>query len=107
MRFAHLQHEQNKFDWQGSQIPLVCFDEVSTHFSQSQFLYMLSRNRSMSGVRPYVRATTNPDAESWVKEFLAPWVDDEHPDYPWPSGALRWFTQIDGKIMWVGPDLAG
>lgn len=103
VRFAHLQHEQNKFDWQGSQIPLVCFDEL-THFSQSQFLYMLSRNRSMSGVRPYVRATTNPDAESWVKEFLAPWVDDEHPDYPWPSGALRWFTQIDGKIMWVGPD---
>lgn len=103
VRFAHLQHEQNKFDWQGSQVPLICFDEL-THFTQSQFLYMLSRNRSMSGVRPYVRATTNPDADSWVKDFLGPWVDDEHPAYPWPMGDLRWFTQIDGKIVWVDAD---
>ncbi len=100
VRFAHLQHEDNKFDWQGAQIPLLCFDEL-THFSQTQFFYMLSRNRSVSGIRPYVRTTTNPDADSWVKKFLAPWVDDEHAEFPFPAGKLRYFTQESGKIVWV------
>lgn len=100
VRFAHMQHENDKLAWQGAQVPLLCFDEL-THFSQGQFLYMLSRNRSMCGVRPYVRGTTNPDADSWVKEFLAPWVDDEHAEYPFPAGKLRYFTQDGGSVVWV------
>lgn len=98
--FSHLQHEQSKYQYQGAQIALICFDEL-THFSQSQFTYLLSRNRSMSGVRPYVRATTNPDADSWVKSFVGPWVDDEHAEYPYPPGKLRYFTQESSKIVWV------
>lgn len=101
--FSHLQHEQSKYQYQGAQIPLICFDEL-THFTQSQFTYLLSRNRSMSGVRPYVRATTNPDADSWVKDFVGPWVDDEHAEYPYPAGKLRYFTQEAGKLIWVDPD---
>src|SRR5205085_1689527 len=65
VKFGHLQYEDSVYDWQGSQIALLGFDEL-THFSQTQFFYMLSRNRSTCGVRPYVRATTNPDAGSWV-----------------------------------------
>src|ERR1700709_1584215 len=37
LKFDHLEHEKNKYDWQGSQIPLIGFDEL-THFSKSQFL---------------------------------------------------------------------
>lgn len=103
IRFSHLQHEATKYNWQGAQIPLIMFDEL-THFTQSQFTYMLSRNRSMCGVKPYVRATCNPDADSWVKEFLAPWVDDEHAEFPFPPGKLRWFTQNNGVITWVTED---
>lgn len=102
VRFAHLQHEADKYSWQGSQVPLICFDEL-THYSRSQFLYMLSRNRSLAGMRPYMRATTNPDADSWVKDLVAPWVDDEHPEYPFPAGALRRFTVENDVIVWV-PD---
>lgn len=76
VRFAHMQYEDDKLDWQGSQIALIGFDEL-THFSQTQFFYMLSRNRSLCGVRPYVRATTNPDADSWVAKLLAWWIDPE------------------------------
>lgn len=72
--FAHLQHEKNKQDWMGSQLAFIGWDEL-THFTKSQFTYLLSRNRTMCGIRPYVRATCNPDAGSWVKDFLAPWVD--------------------------------
>lgn len=100
VRFAHMQHDADRYSWQGAQIPLICFDEL-THFSLAQFLYMLSRNRSTSGVRPYMRATTNPDADSWVKEFLGPWVDAEHAEFPFPAARLRWFTQESGKLVWV------
>lgn len=101
VKFAHMQLEKDKYSWQGSQVPLLCFDEL-THFSESVFFYMLSRNRSTCGVRPYVRATTNPDADSWVKAFLAPWVDETYPDRA-QSGEIRWFVRDAGQIRWV-PD---
>lgn len=96
--FRHLQHESDKLNWQGGQIALLGFDEL-THFSKSQFWYMISRNRSTCGVRPYVRATTNPEP-GWVKEFLAQWVDQTHPD-PAASGELRWFIRDKGELVWA------
>src|SRR6516162_123687 len=52
IKFSHLQFETTVYDWQGAQITLICFDEL-THFSAHQFFYMVSRNRSTCGVRPY------------------------------------------------------
>lgn len=101
VRFAHMQHESNKLDWQGSQIPFMAFDEL-THFSESQFMYVaFSRGRSMSGVRPYVRATCNPDASSWVKKFLAPWVDKTYPLQA-ASGEVLYMQRSGegGEIVW-------
>lgn len=100
VKFAHLEHEQTVYDWQGSQIPLICFDEL-THFSKAQFFYMLSRNRSGCGVRPYIRATTNPDADSWVADFIAWWIDQEIGlPIPERSGVVRWFVRINDTIIW-------
>src|SRR5246500_2761493 len=45
IKFSHLQFETTVYDWQGAQITLICFDEL-THFSAHQFFYMVSRNRS-------------------------------------------------------------
>lgn len=101
IKFAHLQLENDKLSWQGAQVPLIAWDEL-THFTESQFFYLLSRNRSLCGVRPYVRATTNPDALSWVKDFLAPWLKADHPDHA-ESGELRWFVRDGGQILWVPP----
>ncbi len=101
IRFAHMQYEDNKLDWQGSQLPLLCWDEL-THFSESQFFYMLSRNRSLCGVRPYVRATTNPDADSWVAKLLAWWIN---PETGFPieerAGVLRWFIRLNERLVWA------
>lgn len=97
--FSHLQHETTKLNWQGSQVALIGFDEL-THFSESQFFYMFSRNRSGCGVRPYIRATTNPDAGSWVKRFLAPWLARGHP-LAARSGEVLWFIRKDGAILWA------
>jgi predicted phage terminase large subunit-like protein len=98
VRFAHLQYEDTVYNWQGSQIPLLIFDEL-THFTEFQFFYMLSRLRSMSGVAAYVRATCNPDAESWVKKFFAPWLDKKYAD-PAESGEIRYFFRVKGAIFW-------
>ncbi len=105
LKFAHLEHEKTKYDWQGAQIPFIGFDEL-THFSRGQFFYMLSRNRSTCGVRPYVRATTNPDADSWVADFIAWWIDpDTGYAVPERSGVVRYFTTVSDETLWAAsPD---
>ena len=98
--FRHLQHDKDKLSWQGSQIPLLGFDEL-THFSESQFWYLLSRNRSTCGVRPYVRATTNPDVDSWVAKLIEWWINQDT-GYPIPerAGVVRWFIRRDDQLIW-------
>lgn len=98
--FAHLQLEKTVLDWQGSQLAFIGFDEL-THFTEYQFFYMLSRARSLSGVRPYIRATCNPDADSWVRRFISWWIDDKT-GFPIPDriGRLRYFVRIGSEIYW-------
>lgn len=100
-KFAHMQYDKDKYSWQGSQIPLIAFDELP-HFTESQFFYMLSRNRSMCGVKPYMRGTCNPDADSWVKRLIAPWVDEKWPEHDRAkSGEIRWFIRDGGLLVWL------
>jgi len=100
VKFAHLEYDKTVNDWQGSQIAFIGFDEL-THFSNKQFFYMLSRNRSVCGIKPYIRATTNPDSESWVAEFIAWWIDPET-GYPIPerAGKIRWMARYNNQIFW-------
>lgn len=104
VQFSHLEHEKNKYDYQGAQIPFIGFDEV-THFSESQFWYILSRNRSTSGVPGYIRATCNADAESWVRKIVDWWIDSKT-GYPIPerSGVLRYFIRIEDQIHWANQE---
>jgi predicted phage terminase large subunit-like protein len=98
--FAHLEYDTTVLEWQGAQVPLICFDEL-THFSRNQFFYMLSRNRSLCGIRPYVRATCNPDADSWVADLISWWIDqDTGFAIPERSGVIRWFIVINDKVIW-------
>ena len=102
--FCHLQHEKTKYEYQGHAIAYLAFDEL-THFTETQFFYLLSRNRSTSGVRPYIRASCNPDAGSWVAEFIAWWIDQDSglPD-PDRAGVLRYFVREHGdqgeQLFW-------
>ena len=101
VKFAHLEYESTVLDWQGAQIPLLCFDEL-THFTETQFFYMLSRNRSMCGVKPYVRCTCNPDADSWVAILISWWIDQETGlPIPERSGVIRWFVRLHDSLLWA------
>ena len=107
--FAHLEHDKNALDWQGAQIPFIGFDEL-THFTERQFWYLLSRNRSSSGIKPYIRATCNPDCDSWVANLISWWIN---PDTGYAikerSGVLRWFIRLGENIIWADSpeELAG
>jgi len=53
-------------------------------------------------VRPYIRATCNPDADSWVADFLAWWIDPES-GLPIRSAPAFCATNIRAaeKLVWA------
>lgn len=101
VRLAHLEYETTVLDWHGSQVPCICFDELTT-FTKYQFFYLLSRNRSTTGVRGYIRASCNADAGSWVADLIAWWIDQDT-GYPIleRSGVVRYFVRgSDDELLW-------
>lgn len=103
-QFAHMQHAKNRLDWQGSQIDLVNWDELP-HFERIQFFYMLSRGRSRSKVRSYIRATMNPvppddPIGGWIHEFVAWYIDEDGWAIPERCGVIRWFVVVDDTLRW-------
>lgn len=100
VKFAHLEYDSTVYDYQGAQIPWIAFDEL-THFTEKQFWYMLSRNRSTSGVPGRIRATTNPDVDSWVRDLIDWWIGEDGFPISERSGVIRWFVRIDDKLIWA------
>lgn len=100
LKFSHLEYEKNIYDWQGSQIPFIGFDEL-THFTKRMFFYLLSRNRSTCGIRPVVRATLNPDPEFWGIELISWYIDwDTGIAIPERDGVVRWFVRDGDTYVW-------
>jgi hypothetical protein len=99
IKFGHLQYSTDILKWLGAQIALIGFDQLET-FTGEQFWYMLSRNRSTCGVRPYIRATANPQP-GWLADFLSWWIDPAS-GYPISerSGVLRWFVRKNDELIW-------
>ena len=88
IEFRHLQHDKDKHAHQGKQYSFIGFDEV-THFEPSQFWYLVSRMRSTCGVRPFLRATCNPDPDSFVRTLIDWWIDADGYPIPERSSMLR------------------
>lgn len=106
VKFAHMQHAKDRFAWKGAQIPLIGFDQLE-EFEESQFWYLLTRNRSArAGVRPYIRATANPVPDDdpvggWLNKLIAWWIDpDTGYAIPQRSGVIRWFVRISEEMHW-------
>lgn len=98
--FGHLQHETDVKSWDGSQIAVIAFDELC-HFERSQFIYLLSRNRSNSGARNRVIASCNPDADSFVADLIE-WYIDQETGFPIAErgGKIRYMTIMDDEFQW-------
>lgn len=114
--FGSCQYEEDKVKWKGPEYCAMGFDEL-TEFSEEIFTYLMSRNRSTCGVKPYIRATTNPNANSWVKKWVDPWVTSDfpvraktgkllyfrrfHADNPIPKEVQPFVLYRDGAMVWV------
>lgn len=101
IKFSHMQHCKDMYSFQGSAICGLYFDEL-VHFEREQFFYMLSRNRSTCGIKPYVKMTCNPDADSWVRQLVDWWIDPNTGlAIPERSGVIRWFVVVNDVIVWA------
>lgn len=106
--FSHMQYEQDKEKHKSAQYTHIFFDELTT-FTETQFFYMLSRNRSVSGARPRIYATTNPQRTGWVKRLIGWWLyPDDHPITELQgkprldrAGKVRYFIRVKDNLIWA------
>jgi predicted phage terminase large subunit-like protein len=97
--FRHMQYENDKLKHHGAQYSFIGFDELTT-FTETQFWYLFSRNRSLCGVRPVIRCSTNPDPNSWVRKLIDWWIDEEGDPVPERDGVLRYFLRDGNDLVW-------
>ncbi len=106
VQFRHMQYDKDRYAWKGSQVPLLAFDELS-EFLESQFFYLMSRSRSTCGIRPLIRATTNPvhkddETGGWLNRLISWWIDqDTGFAIPERSGVIRYLVRIRGEVHWA------
>ena len=99
--FMHVQHLEKIDEYvQGLQMPVISIDEA-TQFDKSSFLYLMSRNRSMTGINSYIRMTCNPEAGSFLREMVDWWVDDNGDIINERCGVIRYFVHISDKFIWA------
>ena len=71
LTFGYLEHEDDKYRYQSSEFQFVGFDEL-TQFSETQYRYLFSRLRRLSGSRVplRMRAASNPGGvgHAWVRQ---------------------------------------
>jgi predicted phage terminase large subunit-like protein len=100
IKMSHMEHDKNRFDWKGAQIPWIGWEEV-TEFSEKQFWYLFSRTRSTSGVPGQMRGTCNPDPDSFIARLVEWWIDPKTGyGIAARSGVIRWFIRLGDEIKW-------
>jgi predicted phage terminase large subunit-like protein len=100
IKMSHMEHNKDRLSWQGTELVGLYFDEA-THFEKEQIEYLWSRNRSMSGVKPFCRMSCNPDPDHFLRTDFVEWylTDDGYADQE-KSGIIRWFIRDGDDILW-------
>lgn len=80
LQFGYLEADKDVFRYQSAEFDKIYFDEL-TQFSEFQYTYMLSRNRTtIAGMHPQIKSGTNPGGvgHAWVKKrFVDPTMKGE------------------------------
>ena len=94
--FGYCATENDVFQYQSAEYDVVRFDEL-THFTEFQYLYLISRVRGVNGYPKQIKSSTNPGGvgHGWVK---ARFIDPAPPETPFRAedGSTRVF--IPSKI---------
>lgn len=71
IKFGHIEHEKDKYDYQGAEYQFIGFDELS-QFTETMYRYLFSRLRRKHGIDVplRMRAASNPGGigHEWVKQ---------------------------------------
>lgn len=100
LTMAGMQHEHDRFNYQGAQLDIIIFDEA-THFTEEQIVYMLSRARGTSGIEPKVLITCNPDPDSFVAKLIEWYLDPDGNPLKDRVGKTRHFARQNGEWKWA------
>ena len=67
--FGYCAYENDVYQYQSAEYDQIRFDEL-THFTKSQYLYLISRLRGANDFPKQIKSTTNPGGvgHGWVKE---------------------------------------
>lgn len=78
--FGYCAGENDVFQYQSAEYDVIRFDEL-THFTEMQYIYLISRVRGANGYPKQVKSSTNPGGvgHSWVKDRF---VDPAPPGTP-------------------------
>ena len=106
--FGHLQHKKHLSSYDGAQIAYIAFDQLE-HFTEEMFWYLQIRNRSTCGVPGRLRATCNPDPDSflitgpdgWGSGLLGWWIGEDGYAIKERAGVLRWFVRYQERLYWA------
>ena len=98
--FAHLADQskdaiQRRF--KSSQYDWIYFDEL-TGFTWDAFKTLLTRNRGKSQYPGKCLATTNPERESWIREFIDWYIGDDGLIMPERDGIVRYFYVVGNTV---------
>lgn len=102
--FSGCQHPGDEQRNKGRPKDFIGFDEASD-FLESQVEFILGWLRSTKvGQRCRAVFATNPPTSvegEWIVRWFAPWVDPQHPLYPYPMGKLLWTCRgIEDEWVW-------
>ncbi len=66
--FAYCDNENDVYKYQSAEYDVIRFDEL-THFTESMYIYLISRCRGANDYPKHIKSTTNPGGvgHSWVK----------------------------------------
>jgi hypothetical protein len=104
--FGYCATENDVFQYQSAEYDAVRFDEL-THFTEFQYLYLISRVRGANDNPKQIKSSTNPGGvgHSWVKSRF---VDPSPPDTPFTAsdGSRRIFipSKIDDNLFLMKSD---
>lgn len=100
LQFLHLQHDKSAEGHKSKQYARVLLDELCD-FTEKQFWKLWSRCRSKCGVRPGIRASCNPDPDSFVRKLIDWWIGEDGYAIPERSGVKRYFVRVKRDLVWA------
>lgn len=86
--------------FKGRQYDTIIFDEL-TGFSWDAFKTILTRNRGKSRYSGRCRASTNPERESWIRDFIDWYVGEDGFIMDERDGIVRYFYMMGSDVKSV------